>query len=662
MSTSSSSTTDASTQASHVDDDALHGLLVDSMCRHLMQAKNLIAHDIKIALDRSRQRWGLAAAADEAQQRVTTTAAAVDGDTSRSISNQQPPPVTNNNEASTRPGGVAAAANGNQRLVPLNDNLTVSFCADMWKRHPHIVAALSVEAFSDRVALCGGSVSRFVRSRRFDVDAQYDFDLFVYGATREQRLEAFRGVINALVRSIDKMASEQSPVYVLARRGVWTLTHATWSRPVQVILTDHATLADVLWSFDLDASRLAWRFADSSSIVTVNCADHVRTMDDGVMRNVDAWVTPTRLVKYIDMGWTLTEGAASRLHELVAAFGWQGDRLSSAACSKQKIIDIIAPMRTRAVKYAVAPVPCGAALVALDRRTVLTLLRSLYPNAAHAATCVWKADADVAVDEGEYRSQSRDGTQWFCAEPHTGILRSLGNVRGEGGVALELPMFDGQTSDASLTEIDDDDAVAADHQQRHPNMKQLHYYCRAMRRDQSMAALFVNLSWSGTNKGRTLTPTTAHYRFGGTGVGESARWRAPLMRIAEARVVAIDATTSEYRVAVTIEFGDAGANSDHVCRRAEWQYAVDKWLNDQLGFGTTRRIDFADGMPTGQARTATMLVMFTKARAKVALDGVKVGDWVALSYFVHHLWHDTKNGVWREEMRGATVKPLHGRV
>ena len=561
-----------------------------------------------------------------------------------------------------------------QPLAQLGVQMSFEFDACMRQQHPQVAAVIDDAECVDRVALCGGSVARFVRhfANALDVDDQlksmtYDLDLFVYGATHDERVSTFRRVVCQLVRSTHAAATtdaaKRSPVYVVAQRGVWTLTCATWSRPVQVMLTEHTTLANVLNAFDIDASRLAW--IHGTRVVTIDSTEQLATIHHGMMRNVNPFVSPTRLVKYVGMGWLLTEAIVAQSHEIIAALKYASSTTWWNICNR----DAGAPRVYRAIDDVVlhllphvrpsASVPCGDQLLDLDHKAVLTTLRDTYPSASSiGVACVWgPLPAAVGTAGRVYRSRSRPDQKTVRAStPYGAVFQSMAKTCANGGAAaaLEMAMMEGgQISSSGVDVPDDDDSGAAASTSPTSGAAaarpQIRNY-RSMRLDQSMAALFVNLEITGgvaVAPKRLLTSKTVHYDNKWSNHAFEP-WRAPLMRIGEALVINVR-TTSNKVTCITVQFSDGSrANAQHEQRRAEWQRAAEPWLRAK---GVTPSIIYTTTTTTPY-HTVVLDIEFSSLKAVV------IGTWVSVTYYVHHLWLDYEKISWHEEIRGVGVKAL----
>ena len=512
------------------------------------------------------------------------------------------------------------------------------------------------------VALCGESVSRFVQSYYGRDSASprtgaitravFAHDLYVYGATSDERLAAFRGVVNALVERV-RNADEAQPVFVVAdaaRSNGWTFTHSSWNRPVRVVLTAHATLCSVLDAFDIDASRVAWRYRDNATpcggndgnvgMQVVAPKDDADAIKRGTISSVRALTPPSHLVKYYDMGWRLDDKAL-RPHELVVArrairdFGGSDD---------DDLLDDLAMDAMRKKVRDLAPpvvVPVGADLASSSVDTNLTLMSVLFPNATRSIAAVWH------VTSSSYIARSRRAKSTPC-KPYDAIIGALLHDR-----MLAMPDDDDRAIDA-------DDVSAAGSRYR------------VLSADQSMEALFIDLYARHSNASsllRAMTPDTVCYRRG------ELRWRAPLMRIGEARIVGLDyASRQDNQLVVTLEFDNGSeANRDHAVRRYEWRRSLNVWLNARIGGSSLDDPDAETNVAIGGGNdapseaplptTTTMSMVCTQSRTKACGLGAKrcrVGDWIQLDYFVHHLWRRPNAiAVWHQEGRIVAVKPLH---
>ena len=98
---------------------------------------------------------------------------------------------------------------------------------------------------------------------------------------------------------------------------------------------------------------------------------------------------------------------------------------------------------------------------------------------------------------------------------------------------------------------------------------------------------------------RAMSPNMVYYRRSGL------RWRAPLMRIAEARIVGLDyASPQDNQLVVTLEFDNGSeANRDHAVRWYEWQRSLNAWLNARIGESSLNDPDAETNVAIGGGAT-----------------------------------------------------------
>ena len=167
--------------------------------------------------------------------------------------------------------------------------------------HPHAFAAL---AACPANAVLGGSYCAWRFSPRRDtVRCPFALEIIVYGASAQQRRDAFRDVVDALLGH-DSVAEDVACVasttrFCLGDAGnvpVWNVSSAAWSLPVRVVLSPYATLEDATRRYgDADvmdayvvARRLptplpfsvVWRNDDACAFRGAVCAATVRDLRD----------------------------------------------------------------------------------------------------------------------------------------------------------------------------------------------------------------------------------------------------------------------------------------------------------------------------------------------------------------------------------------------